>query len=90
MSPVLQVRISKSVHAQLQGLCEQYQVSVSAVVRAALTAFLADPLPLLDSVLFREQPIEDPRTPEQRESSDAYIRAMEQMDIGALVREMIE
>ena len=90
MSPVLQVRISKSTHAQLQSLCEQYQVSVSTVARAALTAFLVDPLPLLESVLFREPRIVDPRTPAQVASSESYVAAMERLDVGAIIREAID
>ena len=89
MSHILRARVSASTAAELADLCTQWNLRTSTAVRLAVR-YLLDHPEVLAALMPQPVPVIDPRTPEQRESSDAYIAAMEQMDIGALVREMLE
>ena len=86
MSHILRTRVSASTAAQLAALCDQWRLSTSAALRLAVR-YLIDHPEVLEALL--PQPLVDPRTEAQRESGDAYLQAMERMDLEEVMRDII-
>jgi hypothetical protein len=87
VSRVYRVRIPPDLEHQLQDFCARWHVSTSVAIRLALRYLMGHEEAVLEALVPPEQePITDPRSPEQIRNADQYLRTMESMDLEEVMR----